>query len=394
MMRSPEQRALPMLEVIYRAAVTPELWNHFLELLSDELDAPVIGMNLEVPGAPSVRRVYRVNSDARFGRIFAEFMLRGDFPWDLSASTSTRFHPGEELLPPENLFETDFYREYMLPQGLRQSPLGLAVGRVSGEIVAMMGIYPRVGARPVGPGDRAMLDLLAPHLCEAYRIHRRLRSQEQYREAVTEVMDRLPTGVIFVDKDGKQVASNRAAQRLLALDDGLAVREGRPFATLADSRLGFETLLRGALTREPAESKSSTVLRISRPSRRTPFTALVEHLHAAPEVGFARDAVAVIFVSDTDDVHRVGVQKRMAELYHLTLAEAELTELLCEGKTLDQAAECRGVTPHTARSQLRRVFTKTATSRQTDLVRLALTGVSNLRDVEEPQASEPDGLVQ
>ena len=107
---------------------------------------------------------------------------------------------------------------------------------------------------------------------------------------------------------------------------------------------------------------------------------------------FARDAVAVIFISNPEDGDRAGLQARVACLYHLTLAESELTELLCEGKTLDEAAAARGVTPHTARSQLRRVFAKTGTSRQTDLVRLVLTGVSNLRDGAALPSGDPDGV--
>ena len=99
MLKSPETRIVPLVELIYRAAVVPDLWTEFLEALSDELDAPIIAMNLEVPGAPSVRRVYRVNSPARFGRVFAEFAMRGEIPWDLSQVSGTRFHPASELIP-------------------------------------------------------------------------------------------------------------------------------------------------------------------------------------------------------------------------------------------------------------------------------------------------------
>jgi len=378
---TPDARALPLIELIYRAAVIPDLWNEFLEALSDELGAPVIGMNLEVPGLPAVGRVYRVNSPERFGAVFTEYALRGEIPWDLSKVRGTRFHPGSELYPDADLLETDFYRDYMEPQGL-SAPLGLVMGRVRGQLVATMGIYPRTEGRDLTVEDRVLLDTLAPHLSQAYSIHRRLRSQEHHREAAAEVIDRLPTGVIFIGGEGTLVSSNRAAERIFALEDGLATREGHPYATIPSSRHEFESALAGVLHRSEGGADASRVLRIPRPSGRRAFTALVTRLQAASEVGYARDAVAVIFVSDHDD-HQEGTQELIVNLYGLTMAEAELAVLLCEGKTLEGAAAHRGVTLNTARSQLKRVFAKTGTSRQTDLVRLVLTGVTNLREAND-----------
>jgi DNA-binding CsgD family transcriptional regulator len=381
--KTPEARIVPLVELIYRAAVVPDLWTEFLEALSDELDTPTIAMNLEVPGAPSVRRVYRVNSPARFGRVFGEFAMRGEIPWDLSQVSGTRFHPASELIPDDELLNTAFYREYMEPQGL-SSPIGLNMGFVDGVLVATIGIYPRVRARKLDGADREMLDLLAPHLGHAYRIHRRLRSLEQYRDAANEVMDRIPTGVIFVDGGGKHVASNRTAGRILALRDGLESREGTPYATASRVRRDFEAMLAVSLRPAVSQQEVSQVLHVPRASGRRAFAVLMEHLDSAPTVGNVRDAVAVIFISDPD-YHEGGIESRIVSLYGLTAAEAELTLLLSQGKTLEESAEHRGVTMHTARKQLGRVFSKTSTGRQADLVRLIVTGVTNLRPLQEKE---------
>ena len=50
-------------------------------------------------------------------------------------------------------------------------------------------------------------------------------------------------------------------------------------------------------------------------------------------------------------------------------------DLLCQGLSLDEAAERRGMTINTARSQLKQLFVKTSTSRQSELVRLVLAGL-------------------
>ncbi len=61
-------------------------------------------------------------------------------------------------------------------------------------------------------------------------------------------------------------------------------------------------------------------------------------------------------------------------------------QLLSQGFSLDEAAQQRGVTINTARSQLKQVFSKTDTRRQGELMRLVLTGVASIRD-SEPMAS-------
>jgi DNA-binding CsgD family transcriptional regulator len=89
------------------------------------------------------------------------------------------------------------------------------------------------------------------------------------------------------------------------------------------------------------------------------------------------DAVAVLYVADLDS----GTLRRreaLRELYGLTEAETQLVELLCQGSSLDEAALARGVTMNTARSQLKQVFAKTHTTRQSELVRLVISGVASI----------------
>lgn len=65
-------------------------------------------------------------------------------------------------------------------------------------------------------------------------------------------------------------------------------------------------------------------------------------------------------------------RRLLHELYELTAAEARLAVKLAGGSRLSDAAAELGVSIHTARSQLRQVFTKTSTSRQTELLRVLL----------------------
>ena len=81
--------------------------------------------------------------------------------------------------------------------------------------------------------------------------------------------------------------------------------------------------------------------------------------------------IPAIFVSDPG--HAISVDReRLQRFYKLTPAEARLAALLAEGKHLDDAAATLAITLHTARTHLKRIFSKTDVQSQADLVRLVL----------------------
>jgi DNA-binding CsgD family transcriptional regulator len=62
----------------------------------------------------------------------------------------------------------------------------------------------------------------------------------------------------------------------------------------------------------------------------------------------------------------------VARLFDLTDAEARLAVALSEGHRIEDAAEILGITVSSARTYLKRVFSKTEVTRQAELVRLIL----------------------
>lgn len=60
-------------------------------------------------------------------------------------------------------------------------------------------------------------------------------------------------------------------------------------------------------------------------------------------------------------------------VFNLTDAEADLAIVLCAGKTLDDIAVDRGTSINTVKSQMKSIYYKTGTNRQTELVSTLLT---------------------
>jgi DNA-binding CsgD family transcriptional regulator len=80
-----------------------------------------------------------------------------------------------------------------------------------------------------------------------------------------------------------------------------------------------------------------------------------------------------IFVSDPEQ--RVETAEEMlCRLYALTPTEARLAAILMQGKSLEDAGSELEVSTNTARTHLKRIFSKTGTTHQGDLISLLLSG--------------------
>lgn len=364
-----------LVDRIYAAAIAPERWQDFVDELSAALGGPAIALILQLPDSAIPIRLFR----AHLRPIPSQVLLhayRSGLPLLDGAKRRVRagFAPMDELVSVEELAHNDFCSEWMEPQGL--FPLDgycHCLAAENGEPSALIVIFERRGGRALGPDDLALCDLLAPHLACAYQLHRRMGGEEHERMALAGVMDRLPVGIVLLDRELRPVVTNRTADRILALDDGFSL--GPDGLRVANAR--DDTVLQGLLT-EFAEGKRSaadgeSLMAVSRPSGKRAFPLLIGMLADAAVGDVAEDAVISLIFGDPETGQGITPEV-LASAYDLTAAESELVGMLAAGYSLTEAAENRGVSVNTVRTQLKHVFAKTETRRQGELIRLVLTG--------------------
>jgi len=377
-----DERALPLIESIYASAIEPGGWNRLAHDLSDAFGRAAIAISMPHPDSELPFDVFPVHLQDEMRPVFLRHLIKG-LPWGppFTGAVKSRFAFASERLPDAELAKTDFYREFMQPQGLApEGPITHEIATAAVGKFAGIAIYRRVGCRPFDADDLALGNLLVPHLERGYAVYSQLGGVRRARIALAEILDRLPTGVIVFDARHSPVIVNRSARRILDLHDGFAIERGRP--RLAERREDgvFQTLLTKACEAALKGRRAvGDVMQVSRPSGRRAFALMVAPLLDAPPGSAAGDAVSVAFIADPD-TGPVTTTEVLEQLYSLTHAEAELVRLLSEGRSLDEVAATRGVTMNTVRSQLKQVFSKTDTKRQGELVRLVLTGVSSLQD--------------
>ncbi len=215
------------------------------------------------------------------------------------------------------------------------------------------------------------LSLLLPHLGRAMRVHVRLEDARVRADSAAEALDRLAFGVVLVDRRARVILANRAAEAMLAQDDGIGADASGLRAAMPAQTTALRRLVACAADRARVAGRGGA-LRLDRPSLGRPLSVLVAPIGAAAVGGSwlpePRPA-AIVFVSDPEQRHRPPAS-HLREIYGLTVAEAAVAGSIAKGQGVKDAAEALGVAPSTLRWHLQRVFEKTGTARQADLVRL------------------------
>jgi len=192
--------------------------------------------------------------------------------------------------------------------------------------------------------------------------------------ALTFGLDLVQHGAMLVAAEGRPRLANRAALSILHKKDGLWLSQsGLITDRAADTRL-LQKLLQDAIkTPELGEPKESPVTL----QRRTAHSALIVRVVPGPGLDCwpgTENRTALVKMYDQDLGLEVDVAD-LCRLYGLTRGEAALAVHLVRGKSVEEAAAELFISPHTARTHLKRIFMKTDTHRQTELVVRILTVV-------------------
>ena len=164
--------------------------------------------------------------------------------------------------------------------------------------------------------------------------------------------------------------ANGAADGLAAAARGLTLVRGRLGSVVPEQTRRLQALIAAATSPDPAE-RTGGAMPLLAPDRLLPLSVMVAPARPDRLALFAGGPCAIVCVTDLE----AGVslsQTRLRELFGLSAAEARVAMALVEGRTPREAAQGLGLSFYTVRSHLVRIFDKTGTSRQAELVRLIM----------------------
>lgn len=278
----------------------------------------------------------------------------------------------EQVLPTRRLVRTEFYNEWLKPQSLFHTIRG---GIIKREVEIL---YVGVGrSKEAGPFEAQELEQyrsLLPHMRWAvseYLLLNRLRAASRGALAALDV---LPFGITILDTSGKSAFTNRAAAEILKEGDGLKLRLTGLQATAPQEQAQLRDLLHQAIEAAGRQSAPfAATMAITRSAPRQPLSISISPLPIGGVVFDCDRPAVVVVIGDSERVAEPD-ERTLAKLYGLTKTEARLACCLAQGRRVDEAARHLHITPSTARTHLKHIFSKTETSRQAELVKLVLTG--------------------
>jgi DNA-binding CsgD family transcriptional regulator len=196
---------------------------------------------------------------------------------------------------------------------------------------------------------------------------RRGHRHQLVQEGMLDLVDRWRQGCVLVSPGGQVLYANRAANDIAASRDGFSLDTSGLRAAVASEDAALQRLIWQACAGNGEGIRASGRLAISRNSGRKPYTVEVLPLRSGRFINGPAAAMVVI-VDHERETHLPSACLR--ELFDLTTAEAEVALRVLRGHGLQNVADELRVTLSTVRVHLQRVFEKTGTHRQAELVRL------------------------
>lgn len=238
-----------------------------------------------------------------------------------------------------------------------------------------IGFVRQTGAERFARRELDFLDLLLPHLEQALQMHARMDRLKVMADLAQEHLSQTGAGCVVLNGDGRVTFRNRIAQDLLR--EGAVINEQDRTIHLTEPRAEarFRQLTKDCMlaSRMPGVMSGGMVA-VPRPGG-LPVSVLVlpYRTPAYAETVIEQGSRAIVLLYDPARPHK-DPPEILRELYRLSDAEARVCWRLASGEALDEIAAAEGSSRETVRSQLKRIFAKTGTNRQSELVRLILIG--------------------
>lgn len=364
---------------VYDCVLQPQDWSRALPLISSFGESAASSMVVQDRQSASGTNIFEHGADQSFLRLYFEKLAASR----ITPTKQVAFdQPGEfatmtMLAGERETSNSDFYLRWVKPLGFRDV-IGVLVLR-SGRRVAWFSVV-RSGVQPrFTDSDLRHMELLSPHICRALMISDALELQSITAARLEQTVDQLSTGILLTEDQGRISYMNGAAERLLKNGNVLKSQNGRLTAVrsgpretlshaLTESVSGHAPPRTGqyavALPDEEGGGLIANVLPLQWREGRIPLAGL-------------RGATAVI-VQDPAE-RRAPPLEAFASLYGLTFAEQKVLEHIAGGEPPQETADELGISITTVKTHLQKIFAKTGTGRQADLIQLLERHTSPLR---------------
>jgi DNA-binding CsgD family transcriptional regulator/PAS domain-containing protein len=373
------ERLSDIIGSVYDCVLEPQEWSRTLPLISAFGESTASSIVVQGRLSNSGARIFEDGDRQSFLRLYFEKLAASRMP----AMKQVAFdHLGEVatmtmLAGEREPLNSDFYLKWVRPLGFRDV-IGVLVLK-SGKRVAWFSVARSDVQSRFTENDLRQMEQLSPHICRALLISDALDLQSIMATRLAETVDHLSTGILLTEESGRITYMNGSAEAILKDGNALKSRDGHLVAARPQVRDALSRALQESTAgRAPATSGQhaiplpddegsgliANVLPLQWRDGRNPLAAL--------------PGAAAVIIQDPAEgapppVEAIGL------LYGLTAAERNVLEHVAASHTPQETADRLGVSVNTIKTHLQKIFAKTSTARQADLVRLVARSTAPLK---------------
>jgi DNA-binding CsgD family transcriptional regulator/PAS domain-containing protein len=372
------ERLSDIIGSVYDCVLEPQEWSRTLPLISAFGESAASSIVVQGRLNNSGARVFEHGERQSFLRLYFEKLAASRMP----AMKQVAFdHLGEiatmtMLAGERESLNSDFYVKWVRPLGFRDV-IGILVLK-SGKRVAWFSVARSDIQARFEENDLRQIEALSPHICRALLISDALDLQSIVATRLAETVDHLSTGIVLTEDRGRITYMNGSAEAILKDGNALKSRDGRLFAARSDSREALSRALEASVAGKapstsgqyavplPDEEGSgliASVLPLQWRDGRNPLESL--------------PGAAAVIIQDPSE-GATPPMEALGLLYGLTTAERNVLEHVADSRSPQETADRLGVSVNTVKTHLQKIFAKTNTARQADLVRLVARSTAPL----------------
>ena len=364
-----------LIDEVYDASLTPELWSSVLERLTKGYSAcfGTLGSWSQQRGMFTVTPRFSCMPASLVAKLREVEVTEGNpFFGATSSLLCGEIVRLEEIISPISWRYSKAGEKVFRPTGVE---CGIGINLAPpGTGMSGLALFRDRTAGPFSDSELQLAERLAPHVVRAIRLMARLFEVEAREHLACEALDRLAFPVFIATSSGRVRYVNAAGRAITSARDGLCIVNCQLETLRIDETAELAGLIHGAaLARKHSYSTSGGNLSVTRRCKKPSLNLLVTPLGPTRSGTDwpIEDAALIVASRPKPACARAAVM--LQKQFNLTPAEIRLMQLVGEGIEPMQMAERLSVSITTIRTHLQRLFDKTGTRRQAELVRLVLT---------------------
>lgn len=378
---------------IYDCVINPDGWVNVLNRITNATDAAYTTIALASVADSHGRFAAHSSWDAEQMRILQVDYGFDDIPGLKPAVVGDIDTPLTTLscMSEAELQATNFYENWARPQGLREASMTKFVH--TSDRIGLLGTTISANRDVISGDEQRFLALLSPHLRRASLIGDLLDQARVTAHFYREALQALATPIIFTGADGGILYANASAERMLSAEAPILSRNGVLLPRNAAMEGAVLTAIAAAASADVTLGARGIGLPISDKGQ-PPAVAYILPLTAGTARAAFQPARAAVFVSTTISTTPIP-EAILITLFDLTPAEARVLLKIGSGAGATATALSLGINENTLKTHLNRIYAKTGTSRQPDLVKLIadIGAPLGIQSLDDPAQLPQDGAI-